>query len=49
MDERAVPWQDVADQPPTPADTERRRALEAVLMVAEEPVPPDVLAQLLET
>jgi len=49
MDERAVPFQDVADQPPTPADTERRRALEAVLMVADEPVPPDVLAQLLET
>jgi len=48
MDERAVPWQDVADQPPTPADTERRRALEAVLMVAEEPVAADVLAQLLE-
>jgi segregation and condensation protein B len=38
----------MADLPPTPADVERRRALEAVLMVAEEPVPPDLLAQLLE-
>jgi len=40
---------DRADRAPTPADTERRRALEAVLMVAEEPLPPDLLAQLLET
>jgi segregation and condensation protein B len=39
----------VTDLPPTPADVERRRALEAVLMVAEEPLPPDLLAQLLET
>lgn len=39
----------VADLPPSPADIERRRAFEAVLMVAEEPVPPDLLAQLLET
>lgn len=39
----------MTDLPPTPADIERRRALEAVLMVAEEPVPPDLLAQLLET
>jgi segregation and condensation protein B len=38
----------MADLPPSPADVERRRALEAVLMVAEEPVPPDLLAQLLE-
>jgi segregation and condensation protein B len=38
----------MADMPPTPADIERRRALEAVLMVAEEPIPPDLLAQLLE-
>ena len=38
----------MADGPPSPADTERRRALEAVLMVAEDPVPPDLLAQLLE-
>ncbi|HEY2430985.1 MAG TPA: SMC-Scp complex subunit ScpB [Acidimicrobiales bacterium] len=38
----------MADLPPTPADIERRRALEAVLMVAEAPVPPDLLAQLLE-
>jgi len=30
------------------AQTETRRAIEAVLMVAEEPVPPDLLAQLLE-
>jgi segregation and condensation protein B len=37
-----------ADLPPTPADTERRRAVEAILMVAEEPVPPGLLAQLLE-
>jgi segregation and condensation protein B len=37
-----------ADLPPTPADTERRRAIEAVLMVADEPVPPGLLAQLLE-
>ena len=37
-----------ADLPPTAADTERRRALEAVLMVADEPVPPELLAQLLE-
>lgn len=29
-------------------DTERRRALEAVLMVTTEPVPPQLLAQLLE-
>jgi segregation and condensation protein B len=28
--------------------TETRRAIEAILMVAEEPVPPDLLAQLLE-
>ena len=35
--------------PPSPADIERRRAVEAVLMVAEEPIPPDLLAQLLET
>lgn len=39
----------MADRAPTPADTERRRALEAVLMVAEDPLPPDLLAQLLET
>jgi len=39
---------DMADLPPTPADVERRRAIEAVLMVAEAPVPPDLLAQLLE-
>ncbi len=39
----------VADLRPTPADTERRRAIEAVLMVSDEPVPPDLLAQLLET
>jgi segregation and condensation protein B len=38
----------MADMAPTPADIERRRALEAVLMVAEEPIPPDLLAQLLE-
>jgi segregation and condensation protein B len=37
-----------ADLPPTPADTERRRAVEAVLMVADDPVPPGLLAQLLE-
>ena len=30
------------------AGTETRRAIEAILMVAEEPVPPDLLAQLLE-
>ena len=30
------------------ADVESRRAIEAILMVAEEPVPPDLLAQLLE-
>jgi segregation and condensation protein B len=29
-------------------DTERRRALEAILMVSTEPVPPQLLAQLLE-
>ena len=39
---------DHADLPPTPADVERRRALEAVLMVAEQPLPPDLLGQLLE-
>jgi segregation and condensation protein B len=39
---------DPGDLPPSPADIERRRAVEAVLMVAEEPVPPDLLAQLLE-
>jgi segregation and condensation protein B len=37
-----------ADLPPSAADTERRRALEAILMVADEPVPPGLLAQLLE-
>src|ERR1700686_2155426 len=37
-----------ADMPPTPAATERPRAIEAVLMVADEPVPPGLLAQLLE-
>jgi segregation and condensation protein B len=37
-----------ADMPPTPADTERRRAIEAVLMVADEPITPGLLAQLLE-
>ena len=37
-----------ADLPPTAADTERRRALEAILMVADEPIPPGLLAQLLE-
>jgi segregation and condensation protein B len=36
------------DLPPTPADTERRRAVEALLMVADEPVTPGLLAQLLE-
>jgi segregation and condensation protein B len=41
--------EDRADLPPSPADVERRRALEAILMVAEEPIPPDLLAQLLET
>ena len=40
---------DTADLGPTPADTERRRAVEAILMVAEEPIPPGLLAQLLET
>jgi segregation and condensation protein B len=30
------------------ADTDTRRAIEAVLLVAEEPVPPQLLAQLLE-
>src|ERR1700738_3437808 len=37
-----------AEMPPTPADTERRRAIEAVLMVADEPITPGLLAQLLE-
>jgi len=37
-----------ADLPPSAADTERRRAVEAILMVADEPVPPSLLAQLLE-
>src|SRR5690242_11514644 len=37
-----------ADLPPSEADTERRRAIEAILMVADEPVPPGLLAQLLE-
>ena len=36
------------DLPPTAADTERRRAIEAVLMVADEPVAPGLLAELLE-
>jgi segregation and condensation protein B len=36
------------DLPPSAADTERRRAIEAILMVADEPVPPGLLAQLLE-
>ncbi len=36
------------DLPPTAADAERRRAIEAMLMVADEPVPPGLLAQLLE-
>jgi segregation and condensation protein B len=36
------------DLPPTAADTERRRAVEAVLMVADEPVAPGLLAELLE-
>jgi segregation and condensation protein B len=36
------------DLPPTAADAERRRAVEAMLMVADEPVPPSLLAQLLE-
>ena len=31
-----------------PPDVEMRRAIEAILMVAEEPVPPDLLGQLLE-
>ena len=34
--------------PPSRPDLEYRRAIEAVLMVAHDPVPPDVLAQLLE-
>jgi segregation and condensation protein B len=37
-----------ADLPPSAADTERRRAVEAILMVADEPVAPGLLAQLLE-
>jgi len=37
-----------ADLPPSAADTERRRAVEAILMVADEPVPPSLIAQLLE-
>jgi len=45
----ARPVDERCDSPPSPADLERRRAVEAVLMVAEEPVPPDLLAQLLET
>jgi segregation and condensation protein B len=36
------------DLPPSAADAERRRAVEAILMVADEPVPPGLLAQLLE-
>jgi len=36
------------DLPPSGAALERRRAIEAVLMIAEEPVGPDLLAQLLE-
>jgi segregation and condensation protein B len=40
--------EEAADLPPTPADIERRRAVEAILMVAEEPIPPSLLAQLLE-
>jgi len=36
------------DLPPTAADAERRRAIEAMLMVADEPVPAGLLAQLLE-
>jgi segregation and condensation protein B len=39
---------DSLDRGPSPADVERRRAVEAILMVADEPVPPDLLAQLLE-
>jgi segregation and condensation protein B len=39
---------DAAEGLPSPADVERRRAIEAVLMVTEEPIPPDLLAQLLE-
>jgi segregation and condensation protein B len=37
-----------ADLPPTAADTERRRAVEAILMVADEPVLPGLLGELLE-
>jgi segregation and condensation protein B len=36
------------DLAPSAADTERRRAVEAIVMVADEPVPPVLLAQLLE-
>lgn len=37
-----------ADSERKPADLERKRAIEAVLMVAESPVPPALLAELLE-
>ena len=39
---------DSLDLPPTGIALERRRAIEAVLMVADDPVPPGVLSQLLE-
>ena len=36
------------ESPPSPADAEAVRAIEAIVMVAPEPVEPQLLAQLLE-